>query len=49
MLSGLCWAVNNISEKMNVAKMRTIRWMSDNKLKDQIKNEDIRGKLDVDQ
>lgn len=50
MLSGLCWTVKKQHiGKMSVAKMRTIRWMGDNKLKDQIKNENKRGKLDVDQ
>lgn len=37
---------NNIS-KMSIARTRRLRWMSDNKLKNRIKNENIQCKLEV--
>lgn len=38
---------DDIKKKINVEKMRMLRWMNSNTLEDQITNEIILGKLDL--
>ena len=43
-----CWLVKTRhTHRMKVAEMRMLRWICDNTIKDKIRNEVIRQKLDV--
>ena len=43
-----CWAIKrHHAQKMSVAEMRMLRWMCDNTRRNDVRNEDIRTKIDI--